>query len=188
MIITNSFTVNSKSTRAHAEHIIKALHNTFNNIFVKVKREWKFIPSGIKLSLLDHIEEGLVAQVRKHDRDDDYNNFNKRGNRNRNNNGNQTNGNRNNDNYNNNNHRDNRNGNVQNKTNQFQTNWIYTGVFRDNFNPYSIRSFRTKVPSYNNKTICLKRGIKGFCHPDCKMYHGPVSKTDTNILQVRLRQ
>jgi hypothetical protein len=78
---------------ACGEHIIKALHNTFNNFFVKVKRDRKFIPSGIKLSLLDRIEEGedlnLVAQFRKRDRDNDYNNSNKRGNRNKNNSGNQ---------------------------------------------------------------------------------------------------
>jgi len=179
-----------KYESACGAHILKAIHNSFNTFFVKAKKDKNFKPHGIKLSLLDRLEEGedlnLATQDRKRERNDNYNRSNKKGNRNNNNRDNNYNNNSNNnnnrDNNNNNNnsrdnYRDNRSGD-RNNTSDFQTNWIYTGVFRDNFNPDSIKAFRTKVPSYDGKQLCLKRGLKGFCHKDCKLYHGAVSKTD----------
>jgi len=166
-------------------HILKAVHNTFNTFFVKVKKDKNFKPQGIKLSLLDRCEEGedmnLVIQNSNCKREHNHksNKSNKRNNNNNgyNNNNNNRNNNRNNNN-NNNSSNNNNNRDSSNDNNKFKNNWVFRGMFGDHFKPGTIKNFRTKVPSYYGKQLCLKKGIKGFCNDHCRMYHGPVSKTD----------
>ena len=106
-------------------HILKAVHNTFNTFFVKVKKDKIFKPQGIKLSLLDRCEEGedmnIVIQNSNGKRENNHKS-NKSNKKNNNNNGyNNNNNNRNNNSNYNNGYNNNNNNNSNNNSNKTTT-------------------------------------------------------------------